>query len=339
MGRLRGNRAARLLIVGDESSDRELLGRWLRDDGHSCTIAGGRAARACLREDEFGVVLADIRTLGDDGPDLSRLIEESSPATSVLGIADAGVTPVAVRAATPGAYAFLSKPFGREEALSLVRIGLLQRRICLGMNRLIRRSSASEATIRRLTRLTGYRDEETGGHVERSGVLSGLLATAAGWEAARVEQIRLAAPLHDIGKIGIPGDILLKPGKLDPHEVFVMQAHTLLGSRMLAGSAGPVLRMAREVALAHHEWWNGHGYPSGLAGTTIPEPARVVAIVDVFDALTHDRPYRKALPWPEVSRLMRAGRGTHFEPRLLDIFLARLPEWWAGARVGPERPD
>jgi len=339
MGLLGGKGSARLLIVGDELSDRELLGRWLRDEGYLCTSAGSpAAAHTRLLEDEFGVVLVDIRTLGDAGPDVSRRIEEISPATSVLGVAEETDPPEAVRAAARGAYAYLSKPFGREEALALVRVGLLQRRICLGMNRLIRRSSGSERShervIRRLTRATGYRDEETGGHVERSGIFSGLLAAAAGWEAAQVELMRLAAPLHDIGKIGIPDAVLLKRGKLEPREVFAMQAHTLLGFRMFTGSANPALRMAREVALAHHERWDGRGYPLGLTGPAIPAPARVVAIVDVFDALTHDRPYRKALPGPEVMRLMREGRGTHFDPRLLDVFLALLAELQAAPRAG-----
>ncbi len=185
---------------------------------------------------------------------------------------------------------------------------------------------AREETIYRLVRASLCRDEETGAHIRRTGLYSELLAATAGWDAERVNQLRLAAPMHDVGKIGIPDAILRKPGKLTSDEIRIVQDHTVLGAKVLAGSASPVLRMAQAIAMCHHERWDGTGYPEGLKGDQIPESARIVAIVDVYDALTHDRVYRERLPEAEVLELMRAGRGTQFDPRLLDIFMSLLPE-------------
>jgi putative two-component system response regulator len=197
-------------------------------------------------------------------------------------------------------------------------------------------SEAHEAAIHRLAPSLMHRDEETRAHVLRTGRCSELLAAAVGWDVAGVDRIRLAAPLHDIGKICVPDSILRKPGKLTPDEFLIVQTHTLWGARILSGFASPVLQMAREIALSHHERWDGRGYPAGWAESAIPESARIVAIVDVFDALTHDRVYRPAFPESEVIRLMKADRASHFDPRLLDIFMSLLPEMQAIAQVSPD---
>ncbi|HTU25572.1 MAG TPA: HD-GYP domain-containing protein [Pirellulales bacterium] len=152
------------------------------------------------------------------------------------------------------------------------------------------------------------------------------MAATIGWDRERVQQIRLAAPMHDIGKIAIPDAILSKPGKLTPLEYATMQTHAEIGAALLAGSQSPVLRMAHEIALGHHERWDGTGYPAGLSGSEIPESARIVAIVDVFDALSHDRVYRPALAQDEVLQVLLAGQGKHFDPRLLDAFLSVYPQ-------------
>ncbi len=187
-------------------------------------------------------------------------------------------------------------------------------------------SRAHEETIYRLVRASLCRDEETGAHIRRAGLYCEQLAAAAGWSAKRIDQIRLAAPMHDVGKIGIPDTILRKPGKLTPHETSILRTHTLIGAKMLAGSVSPVLQLAEQIAMHHHERWDGAGYPSGLAGRQIPEAARMVAIVDVYDALSHDRVYRKALPEETVLKTMTDARGKHFDPRLFDIFMSLLPE-------------
>jgi putative two-component system response regulator len=196
--------------------------------------------------------------------------------------------------------------------------------------------SAYDETVYRLVRASLCRDEETGAHIRRTGLCSELLAAAAGWEHQRIDQLRLAAPMHDVGKIGIPDAILQKRGQLTPEELIIMRAHTVLGANMLAGSESPVFWMAQDIAMYHHERWDGTGYPSGLAGEDIPEAARIVAIVDVYDALTHDRVYRKELAEEAVHQMMREGRGTHFDPRLFDIFMSLLPEMHAISMAAPD---
>jgi CHASE1-domain containing sensor protein len=195
---------------------------------------------------------------------------------------------------------------------------------------------ANEEVIDRLVSAAQWSDEETGMHIRRTGLLSEVLARAAGWFGDDVEAIRQAAPMHDIGKIGIPDAILQKPGKLTPDEFAVMKTHTRIGADILSGSTAPMLQMAREIALNHHERWDGKGYPRGLAGKAIPESARIVAIVDVYDALTHDRVYRPALPEAEVMTVMQQGAGTHFDPLLMTFFFLHFAEI---RRIAVEHPD
>jgi PAS domain S-box-containing protein len=200
--------------------------------------------------------------------------------------------------------------------------------------RMIRR--AHEETIHRLLAASTFRDHETGAHIRRTGLFSEVLARVAGWDTLRAEQLRMAAPMHDVGKIGIPDAILRKPAKLTDEEFEIMKTHALLGVEMLAGSESDVMQLAQEIALSHHERWDGRGYPHGLAGTAIPESARILAIVDVYDALSHDRVYRPAFSEPEVLSMMLEGNGTHFDPQLLECFLSVLPEI---RRLSDAHPD
>jgi CHASE1-domain containing sensor protein len=193
-----------------------------------------------------------------------------------------------------------------------------------------------EEVIYRLITAAQWSDEETGMHIRRTGLLSEILARAANWYGDDLETIRQAAPLHDIGKIGIPDVVLRKPGKLTPEEFEVMKTHTRIGADILAGSNVPMLQMAREIALNHHERWDGQGYPRGLAGKAIPESARIVAIVDVYDALSHDRVYRPAMPEAEVLTLIQQGSGTQFDPLLVTHFFLHLSEI---RRIAKEHPD
>jgi putative two-component system response regulator len=167
-----------------------------------------------------------------------------------------------------------------------------------------------------------------------------LFAEVLGWPAQRVEELRMAAPMHDLGKIGIPDAILLKPDRLSGEEFEVMKSHTLIGARMLDRSESAILQMAHKIALSHHEFWNGRGYPRGLSGTAIPEEARILSLVDVYDALTHRRVYREALPEVEALSLLEEGRGGQFDPFLLSIFLSLVPEMRRIAEDNPEEgPD
>ena len=175
----------------------------------------------------------------------------------------------------------------------------------------------------RLICATDCRDDgETGSHIRRLGLYSELIALNLGWSGEDADEIRIAAPMHDIGKIGIPDHILKKPGKLTESEFEVMKLHPAIGGRILANSDSPLVQMARDISLGHHEKWDGSGYPQGLKGEDIPISARIVAIVDVFDALIHKRVYKDEMPVDNAIELMREGRGKHFDPKIFDLFLS-----------------
>ena len=181
-------------------------------------------------------------------------------------------------------------------------------------------------TIRRLTIAAEYKDELTAAHIARVGLSSAVLARAVGFSHGHVEMIRHAAPMHDVGKIGIPDSVLLKRGPLDEVETAVMQAHTRIGSELLAGSDSEVMQMGQKIALCHHEHWDGTGYPQGMSGASIPVEARICAVVDFFDASTMDRPYRSARPTDQVIAHMSEEAGTHFDPAIISAFLECTPE-------------
>jgi putative two-component system response regulator len=186
------------------------------------------------------------------------------------------------------------------------------------------RQREEEIAIRLLV-AAGMRDQETGAHVRRIGLFSAAVGEALGWDRSRTADIRVAAPMHDIGKIGIPDAILLKPGRLTDDEYRVMQQHTVIGARMLGGSDISLLNMSSEIALCHHEKWDGSGYPNGLRGEEIPIAARIVAIVDVYDAMVHRRVYKAAIPEFEVLDAMAQAAGRHFDPQLFEVFKGILP--------------
>jgi putative two-component system response regulator len=199
---------------------------------------------------------------------------------------------------------------------------------------------AQAETVRRLSMAVEFRDEDTGAHIERIGRFSTLLAQQIGLETELCELLSHAAPLHDIGKVAIPDAILLKPGPLTPQERSIVETHAEEGHRLLRGSSSSILDMAATIALSHHEKWDGSGYPRGLAGEDIPQEGRIVAVADVFDALTSDRVYRLAFSVEQAVEMMREQRGRHFDPVLLDAFLEVLsssgPDARAGIKANPQ---
>jgi putative two-component system response regulator len=176
-----------------------------------------------------------------------------------------------------------------------------------------------------LARAGHYNDSDTGMHIWRMAAYAECVAEAAGWPQEQAEMLAMAAPMHDTGKIGIPDAILRKPGRLDAEEWRVMRQHSQIGYEILVKSNAPIFKLAAEIAYAHHERWDGRGYPRGLVGEAIPESARIVAIADVFDALTMTRPYKAAWPVDQAVETMREGSGSQFEPRLFEGFAERLP--------------
>jgi putative two-component system response regulator len=244
----------------------------------------------------------------------------------------------AIEALTLGAYGYVTKPFNKNEILINVANALERRRLTLlsleyerSLEEKVRERTQEvrereQAIVLHLISASGYRDDETGAHIRRIGLYSAVLAKHLLWNEEAVQAMRLAAPMHDVGKIGVPDGILLKPGSLTAEEFEVMKTHTIIGACILDNAGVPLLELARDIALSHHEKWDGSGYPQGLVGEAIPEAGRVVAVMDVYDALVHARVYRPALPEEEVLSMMTDGKGSHFDPRIFEAFLHLLPE-------------
>lgn len=237
-------------------------------------------------------------------------------AVTLLDVAAVGWLSVTVPSPHHGPLA------GLAWAGSLVAIGGVCTKIVT--DRLTRVAALRESeyeALRRMMRVVEYRDEDTGGHIERMGEYCAMLARRLGFPGERVDELRWASTMHDVGKIAVPDAILLKPGPLTPHERSIMERHAEVGHEMLRGSESPVLNLAATIALTHHERFDGGGYPRGLRGGEIPVEGRIVAVADVFDALTSERVYKRAMSVPEAVDVIREGRGTQFDPMVVDAFL------------------
>lgn len=243
----------------------------------------------------------------------------------------------------------MAKPFDMQEVLLRIRNLLEARSLHLRLqnqnqvleDRVQERTRALEkAQHEILDRLAGageYRDDETGQHTQRVGAISASLARALGANASVVALIERAAPLHDVGKIGIPDRVLLKPGPFTAEEAAIMQTHTTIGAELLSGGESELMRMAEQIALSHHERCDGSGYPQGLAGEAIPWAARVVSVADVFDALSHERPYRPAWPLPEVIREIERIAGSHLDREMTTAFLTSCVQGFIERPVAPRQ--
>ncbi len=332
---------AAILIVDDEPANVLLLEKMLVADGYRNLHATTDAcqALALAREHHACLVLLDLGMPHLDGfAVMERLRMELPEPPAVLVLTAQVELANRLRALRQGARDFVSKPFEMPELLARVR-NLLESHLYqlrLRYENEILDARVAQRTqelhdsrldiIRRLGRAAEYRDNETGLHIIRMSKYSRILGLRAGVTRAEAELLLQASPMHDIGKIGIPDAILLKPGKLDAGEWKIMQTHAQIGADLLGGNDFPLLRMAREIALAHHEKWDGSGYPQGLSGEAIPLVGRIVAVADVFDALTTPRTYKPAWPVEQAIEHLRAQRGHHFDPRLVDGFLESLDE-------------
>jgi putative two-component system response regulator len=344
--------ARRILIVDDEPGNVLVLEHLLDlagyHDVHSTTDP--TLVAALYTELDPDLILLDLRMPVMDGFAVMRRLAELTDGDDYLPILvlSADATPTSQHAALEaGANDFVTKPFDHAEVLARVA-NLLHTR---SLHRQLRRHNerleetvrertaelahaveqleiagqdlrlAQEETIHRLALAAEFRDEETSQHIERMSRYCAILAARAGQDEHQTELLRIASKMHDIGKIGIPDAILHKPGKLTPAEYEVMKGHAEIGHQILQGSRSELARTAATLAWTHHEKVDGTGYPRGLHGDDIPLESRIAAIADAFDALTTDRIYRAALPLPQALQIMRDGRGTHFDPDLLDLFL------------------
>jgi putative two-component system response regulator len=304
-----------ILVVDDEPQNLAAMRQVLGDAYRLIFARNGSEALAAAAKREPALILLDIEMPGMDGYAVCRALK-ADPATALIpvifvtGLADVGNEAAGFAA---GAVDYIVKPVSPPIVRARVKthLSLVQ-------------TSRLEQSHRDALSMLGvaghYNDQETGVHIWRMAGYARALAAACGWEPAACARLELAAPMHDMGKIGIPGQILRKPGPLTPAEWAVMQDHTRIGHDILRMSDAPVFQLAAEIALRHHERWDGTGYPDGLAGEAIPESARIVALADVFDALTMRRPYKEPWPVEQAFATLRAGSGSHFDPRIAEVF-------------------
>ena len=334
-----GKRKVNILIVDDEKYICIAISRWLEPEGFNCVMAYDyNEALACMENQEFQLLISDINMPGKSGIELLRTTKERFPRTAILMATAVGERNTAIHALELGAYGYLIKPFDKNEFMINVASALERRRLELRSKEYERQleqevrdrtaviRNREEEIALRLVWASEYRDDTTGEHIRRIGMFSAILAEALGYSKSFVDDIRIASPMHDVGKIGVPDHILLKPTKLTPAEFEIIKKHTEIGAGILGGSDIPLLQFASGIALSHHEKWDGSGYPQGLAGEDIPEAARIVAMVDEYDALLFDRVYRTAYPEEKVLKILQQGKGTHFEPRIFECFLDILPQ-------------
>jgi len=332
---------ARVLVVDDQPPNTLLLRKLLEAEGYRqvVTINDPTEVLPLQRQSPFDVILLDIRMPKLDGFGVMRMLQDDAGEDYVPIIVLTAQTDedTRLRALAEGAKDFVTKPFNRVEVLNRIRnmleVRLLHRRVReqneLLEQRVQERTLELQETrleiVRRLGKAAEFRDNETGFHIIRMSKFSELIARAMGMNGAVAELILHASPMHDIGKLGIPDGILLKPGKLDPHEWEVMKTHTDMGGEILDGHHSRLLQMAARIARAHHERWDGTGYPRCLREKEIPLEARIVAVADVFDALTSRRPYKK--PWTVEASIeeIRNLTGRHFDPAVVKAFLTALP--------------
>lgn len=311
-----------ILIVDDEPANLALMQSILADSYPLVFARNAAETLAAITKHQPALVLLDVGLPDINGYDLCRKIKQLDTAQGlqvifVTSFADSVHEEAGFEA---GGADYISKPVlpqivrARVSAhLSMVRATVLEQ--------------SYRDAILMLGQAGHYNDTDTGAHIWRMAAYARLLAQACGWDAERCTQLELAAPMHDTGKIGIPKDILRKPAALDASEWAIMKTHPQIGWEILSMSPAPVFRLAAEVALRHHEKWDGTGYPGGLKGEEIPKSARIVALADVFDALSMKRPYKE--PWAAAKILdyIQTGAGAHFEPSLVHIFCDILPQF------------
>ena len=334
----------KILVVDDEERNLRLMEAMLIPLGYEVSLArDGEAALGMVKNISPDLILLDIMMPKMDGFEVARRLKADDgtriiPIVMVTSLREAEDR---VNALEAGADDFLSKPVDKTELGARVNSLLKVKAYNDHMRNYQKELEAEVAkrteelrhafekikvasldTIYRLSRAAEYKDEDTGAHILRMSNYSVIVARTMGLTEQTVEFILYAAPMHDIGKIGIPDKILLKPAKLDPDEWVIMKQHTIFGGKILEGSDAGFIRLGEIVALTHHEKWEGTGYPKGLKGKEIPLVGRIVAIADVFDALTSKRPYKEPFSLEKSYEIIKEDRGTHFDPDVVDAFFA-----------------
>jgi putative two-component system response regulator len=359
-----GPAPAEILVVDDDEQGRGVLSRILQGYGYLCHVASDvREARHVLELMRPDLVLSDVRMPSESGIILLEYIRAEFPFLPVVLVSGIEGIDVALGALELGAYGWVSKPFDANQVLiavanALIRAGLERqsrdyeerlehavRNRTAELGDTVQKLERSEAELRRatqdtilaLTRAIERRDIETANHIERVSLYAAVLARRLGLPHEDCELIREASPMHDVGKVGIPDGILLKPGRVTAAEFDVIKQHVALGHSILSRSEQPLLQLAADVAETHHERWDGSGYLHGLRGEEIPLAGRITAIADTFDALVSRRVYKAPVPLDSALAVIEEGRGKQFDPQLVDLFLDCRADVAAIVADHPER--
>jgi putative two-component system response regulator len=343
-----------ILIVDDEEYNLDVLEQLLSVKKYKVfSAASGEEAVDIVKNEEVDLVLLDVMMPGMNGYDVLREIKAlNNRYIPVIMITALDGKEHKIKALEEGADDFLNKPIDKYELYArvhtLLKTGHYYKQLTLVKERLEnevkRRTNELQEALRelqllhnkladshreiveRLSSAAEFKDPETAAHIHRISHYCGVLARAAGLSEEEVNLMVQASPMHDIGKIGVPDHILLKPGKLTPKEFEKMKEHTIIGYKLLSGSDSPLLKLASEIAISHHEKYDGSGYPHGIAGNDIPLSGRIVAVVDVFDALTSRRSYKEAFSNEKAYEIIRQGSGSHFDPDIVCLFFENLDQ-------------
>ncbi|NNN21798.1 MAG: response regulator [Acidimicrobiales bacterium] len=327
-----------ILVIDDNEVNLELFKQFLTNAGYKDLhfYTDGRQALDQLSAIAPDLIILDLHMPHMDGLEFLERLGESVASDDhipVMVVTADATSEAKTRALTKGANDYLIKPLESREVTLRVANLLETRRLQLGIREqkrslertVLERTNSMEIArsevLARLAYVAEYRDDDTGNHTQRIGNISAAIAKKAGLSDSMIEIVRKAAPLHDLGKVCVPDRILLKAGKLTDEEFEENKKHTTVGAEILEGGEYRLLQVARDICLSHHEHYDGTGYPQGLSGADIALEARICSIADVFDTMTHDRPYRKALSIEEAIDEIRKQSGKHFDPELVDIFL------------------
>jgi len=332
---------ASVLVVDDELANLKLVEKILAIGGYDNVIGTQEPTEVLglYQQNDCDLIVLDLNMPKMDGYEVMEQLQTKcgDGLPPILVLTAQHMQSHRQRALDNGARDYVTKPFDANELLSRVS-NLLEVQIAnkymrhqneILEQKVKQRTQALNDTrlqiVNRLGRAVEYRDNETGLHIIRMSQISVILGKAIGLDEDACELLLNAAPMHDIGKIGIPDDILLKPGKLEKDEFTIMQKHAQIGADILSGDESELISMAHDIALTHHEKWDGNGYPNGLVGEEIPLVGRITALADVFDALTSRRPYKEPWPVEKSVDLIKSESGKHFDPKLVDLFMEHLP--------------